>query len=91
MGKADKAGMADTADIKADIPYNIEEIPLEQVFSMLEEILKTLESEELPLEQSFKEYMEGMSLIKVCNDKIDKVEKAVLQLNENGDLDEFCE
>ena len=86
-----KAGNADMADIKVDRPYNIEEIPLEQAFSMLEEILETLENEELPLEQSFKEYMEGMSLIKACNDKIDKVEKAVLQLNENGDLDEFCE
>ncbi len=86
-----KAGNADMADIKVDRPYNIEEIPLEQAFSMLEEILETLESDKLPLEQSFKEYMEGMSLIKACNDKIDKVEKAVLQLNENGDLDEFCE
>jgi exodeoxyribonuclease VII small subunit len=41
------------------------------------------------LEDSFKLYKEGMKLIKFCNDKIDKVEKQVLKLNENGELDEF--
>ena len=69
----------------------LENIPLEQTFEMLEDILGQLEDEDISLEDSFKAYKEGMTLIKACNDKIDKVEKAVLQLNENGDLDEFCE
>lgn len=30
-----------------------------------------------------------MRLIQSCNDKIDSVEKEVLKLNENGELDEF--
>ena len=66
-----------------------EEMPLEQTFVMLEEVLETLENEELPLEEAFRFYMDGMALIKACNDKIDKVEKKVLKLNENGELDEF--
>lgn len=66
-----------------------EDMPIEQTFGMLEEVLETLENEELPLEDAFRVYMDGMTLIKACNDKIDKVEKKVLKLNENGELDEF--
>ena len=62
---------------------------LEQVFDKLEETIGKLEQEDIPLEESFKLYKEGMKLIKSCNDSIDKVEKEVLKLNENGELDEF--
>lgn len=62
---------------------------LEQAFEMLEEMIGDLEQEDISLEESFKLYKEGMKLIKSCNDKIDKVEKEVLKLNENGELDEF--
>ena len=48
-----------------------------------------LEQDDLSLEDSFKIYREGMKLIQTCNDKIDKVEKEVLKLGENGELDEF--
>ena len=62
---------------------------LEQVFDKLEETIGKLEQEDIPLEESFILYKEGMKLIKSCNDRIDKVEKEVLKLNENGELDEF--
>lgn len=62
---------------------------LDQSFEKLEEMIGKLEQEDIPLEESFKLYKEGMKLIKSCNDKIDKVEKEVLKLNENGELDEF--
>lgn len=62
---------------------------LEQTFEKLEEMIGNLEQEDISLEESFKLYKEGMRLIKSCNDKIDKVEKEVLKLNENGELDEF--
>lgn len=62
---------------------------LEQAFEKLEEMIGDLEQEDISLEESFKLYKEGMKLIKSCNDKIDKVEKEVLKLNENGELDEF--
>jgi len=41
------------------------------------------------LEESFLAYQEGMKLLKQCNDTIDKVEKQVLALNKDGELDEF--
>lgn len=65
------------------------ELTLEQTFEKLEEAIGRLESEDISLEESFRVYKEGMKLIQSCNDKIDKVEKEVLKLNENGELDVF--
>ena len=62
---------------------------LEQTFERLEETIGKLEQEDISLEESFRLYKEGMKLIKSCNDRIDKVEKDVLKLNENGELNEF--
>lgn len=65
------------------------ELTLEQTFEKLEDAIGRLEGEEVSLEESFRIYKEGMKLIQSCNDKIDKVEKEVLKLNENGELDVF--
>jgi len=65
------------------------ETTLEQLFEKLEESIGQLERDDISLEDSFKIYKEGMKLVQTCNSKIDKVEKEVLKLNENGELDEF--
>lgn len=65
------------------------EMTLEETFEKLEESIEKLEQEDISLEDSFKIYQEGMKLIQSCNEKINKVEKDVLVLNENGELDEF--
>lgn len=62
---------------------------LEQSFEKLEATIEKLEQEDISLEESFKLYKEGMKLIKSCNDRIDRVEKEVLRLNEDGELDGF--
>ena len=62
---------------------------LEEAFLKLEETIADLEREDITLEHSFKEYQKGMELLKKCNETIDKVEKKVLVLNENGETDEF--
>ena len=64
-------------------------LSLEENFGKLEEMIKKMEDDELPLEESFKIYSEGMSLLKNCNDEIDRVEKKVLSLNDKGETDEF--
>lgn len=66
-----------------------QEVSLEEAFEALEQTVRQLSDEEIPLEDSFRIYQEGMKLLKLCNDKIDKVEKQVLVLNEEGELDEF--
>lgn len=66
-----------------------EKLDLEEAFARLEEIVGTLEQEDISLEQSFQTYKEGMELLKKCNQAIDQVEKQVLILNEDGEWDEF--
>ncbi len=58
---------------------------IEETFRDLEEIIKKLESGESSLEESFQYYETGMKLVKSCNDKIDKVEKKIIVLEENGE------
>ncbi|MCR4655740.1 MAG: exodeoxyribonuclease VII small subunit [Lachnospiraceae bacterium] len=62
---------------------------LEEELRLLEETIKKLEDGELPLEESFGLYKKGMELVKSCGDKIDRVEKQVLILNEEDFEDEF--
>lgn len=66
-----------------------EELSLEEAFARIEETIEHLEEEETTLEESFSAYQKGMQLLQYCNEKIDKVEKQVLKINEDGGLDEF--
>lgn len=65
------------------------EISLEENFVRLEEIIEKLESDDIPLEDAFRAYSDGMKLLKTCNDQIDRVEKQVLKLTEEGNLEAF--
>ncbi len=62
---------------------------LETVFEHLDEIVEQLESEDISLEDSFGLYHKGMDLLKVCNEKIDMIEKKMMMLDENGEEHEF--
>ena len=62
---------------------------IEENFAKLEETLALLESDDVTLEQAFAAYSEGMKLLKLCNDQIDKVEKQVMKLSEDGTLTEL--
>ena len=64
-------------------------ISLEEAFTKLDALISELEKPENSLEASFKAFEEGMQLIKYFNDSIDKVEKKVLVLGQDGELDEF--
>lgn len=66
-----------------------EDFSLEENFSRLEETIERLDSDELPLEEAFRAYSDGMAILKQCNDQIDRVEKQVLKLTEEGQLEEF--
>ena len=62
---------------------------LEESFEKLNHILEDLEKPEVTLEDSFTLYQEGMKLLKSCNDAIDKVEKELIILSENGEANEL--
>lgn len=61
---------------------------LEELFTELEAVILNLENREISLEDAFACYQKGMGLLKQCNDKIDRIEKQVLILEE-GELHEF--
>ena len=67
----------------------LENITLEGAFAQLEAVIDRLEAPDISLEESFKAYSEGMELLQFCNASIDAVEKKVLKMNEDGELDEF--
>ena len=62
---------------------------LETVCEQLDEIVGQLEAENVSLEDSFALYHKGMDLLKVCNEKIDTIEKKMMILDENGEQHEF--
>ena len=62
---------------------------LEEAFEKLDVIVEELEKADISLEKSFSLYQEGMKLLKACNDIIDKVEKELIVLNEDGESDEL--
>lgn len=65
------------------------QVGIDELFAQIEDVIEHLETEEITLEESFAEYTKGMKLLKECNAAIDGVEKKVLQINEEGGLDEF--
>ncbi len=62
---------------------------LETVFEELDNIVEKMEGEDVSLEESFQLYHKGLDLLKVCNEKIDTIEKKMLILDENGEQHEF--
>lgn len=67
----------------------VQELSLEASLEQLEQVMEELNSPELSLEASFAKYKQGMDLLLKCNQAIDKVEKELMILEENGISDEF--
>ena len=66
-----------------------EKTGLEERFSMIEDILGKMEDEDVTLDQSFDLYKQGIEQIKAANAYLDRIEKAMLVINEDGELEEF--
>lgn len=67
----------------------VQTLSLEASLEQLEQVMTELSSPELSLEESFLKYKQGMDLLLQCNQAIDKVEKELIILEENGISDEF--
>ena len=57
---------------------------LEQIMATLDETVNKMEQEKLTLEESYQAFSEGMELVKKGNQAIDKVEKKIQILMEEG-------
>ena len=67
----------------------VQETSLEEAFAQLEQIINTMEQDELLLEDAFSLYEQGLKKLKLCNEKLDLVEKKMQVLGNNGELMEF--
>lgn len=66
-----------------------EELSFEEAVENLDKVVKNLSDPELSLDDAFKSYEEGVQLLKHCNDTLDKVEKKVMLINDNGETSIF--
>lgn len=65
------------------------EIDFETALDRLEEIVELLENGDAPLEKSLEIFEEGVKLVKLCNKKLEGVEKSVkILINNNGEMEE---
>ena len=67
----------------------MDKMTLEETFAGLEEVIQKMERGDNSLEESFKLYHQGMDMLRSCNDKIDKIAKKMLILDEEGAAYEF--
>lgn len=69
-----------------------EEKSFEESLLKLEEIIRKLESGNVPLDDMVNEYTEAMKLVKFCNEKLNNATKTVNKiLTEDGTLSDFKE
>lgn len=68
---------------------NTEDQKLTDLFEGLEEVIEAMERADVSLEESFQLYHRGIDLLKSCNDKIDKIEKKMLVLDDEGEVCRF--
>lgn len=54
---------------------------LEENFEKLNTLVTQLENGNIPLDEAFKLYKEGIKLVQSCNTQLDKVEKQIVVLN----------
>ncbi len=68
----------------------LEGMTFEAAIARLEEIVRTLESGSAPLDESLTLFEEGVSLVKLCNARLDTAEQKVklLSLNPDGTAEE---
>lgn len=66
------------------------ELTFEESLERLENIVKKLESGEVPLDDAIKEFNEAMNLAKKCDDKLKTAEEAITKIvKEDGSLEDF--
>jgi len=66
------------------------EMSFEDKIKLLEEIIKELETGEVPLDEAINKYTDAMKLAKECSDKLNEVSEKVNKImTENGKLEDF--
>ena len=68
----------------------MEDLSFEESLDKLEEIVKKLETGEVPLDDAIDEFKNAMDLVKVCNEKLNSAEETIAKIvQENDEIIEF--
>ncbi len=66
------------------------DVKFEEALANLEEIVKKLETGEVPLDDAINEFNKAIKLAKTCDDKLKNAEEAITKLvKDNGDIVDF--
>lgn len=65
------------------------EVKLETHFDRIEKLLAQMEEENVTLDESFELYKKGITEIKAANQSLETIEKEMLVLREDKNLEEF--
>jgi len=68
---------------------NEKTLTLEERFAHLEQIVARMEDADVSLDEAFELYKKGLDEVKSVNDMVQGMEKAMLVLNSDGQLEEF--
>ena len=68
---------------------NEKTLTLEERFAHLEQIVARMEDPDVSLDEAFELYKKGLDEVKSANDMVQGMEKAMLVLNSDGQLEEF--
>ncbi|MCF0142150.1 MAG: exodeoxyribonuclease VII small subunit [Parasporobacterium sp.] len=72
--------MENTVNISGE-NLSIENLSIEETVKALEELTAKMQDPDLPLEDSFKLYKEGIALVEHANNKIEKIETDIKTVN----------
>ena len=61
------------------------DMTMEEAYEALKSLIGRMEGEDLPLEDSFGLFEEGLSLVNLCNEKLDTIEKKIMILEEENE------
>ena len=62
----------------------VKDMTMEETFAQLQATLKSLEAGDLSLEDNFKLYEQGLSLVKAADEKLDAIEKKLIVLEQEA-------
>lgn len=82
--------------LREDLPQEVrtekqvqENLSLEELFAQVEQCIAQLENPQASLEDAFRYYEEGIKKLRACNEKVDQIEKQMLMVNSQGELEGF--
>ena len=71
-----------------EYPQPEENLQLEEVLAQVEQCIACLENPQVSLEDSFRYYEEGIRKLRICNEKVDRIEKQMLIISSRGEMED---